>query len=208
LLLIFISMARSMSIKTILSRAALAAALTVAFAAGSTPALAQYQYRIAIAGIRPAASAAPILANDALLAPATGVIATSRNGAWSAPTPYPYVWNTANSSSGAAAGSVNFETLLTNNTGAAEAFYAHISVDDQVTGFKISGVAQAISCSGFTTVCVAGPYTLPPGTSRINIQGTNQGGPAGLSMWFTSGSAAGPVIGSTSSDFYSTTASF
>lgn len=151
--------------------------------------------------------------NDSLLAPAYGTATGEANAAWVG-TGYGYVWNTSGYATSAAVGDVHFETLLTNSTGAPTTIYIHASVDNTADGLKLGGVAQSLGClatTGFGAVCTVGPYTLQPGTTRLDISINNAGttaNPAGLSAWVTN--AAGSVLATTngSTGFYWTTAGF
>jgi hypothetical protein len=151
--------------------------------------------------------------NDALLSPANTVATGEANTSW-ASTGYGWVYNAAGYATSAAVGDVHFETLITNSTGAAEQIYLNAAVDNTVDGFKISGVSQTLGClatTGFAGVCTVGPYTIPPGTTRIDISVNNAGtavNPAGISAWIST--AGGSVLSSTSntSQFYWTSAGF
>jgi hypothetical protein len=149
--------------------------------------------------------------NDALVAPVGAVATGERNTAWVG-TGYQYVWNAAGYSNAVPAGYVHFETLLTNNSAAATSIYIHASIDDVVSGVKLGGVPQAAGClasNGFSSVCTAGPYTIAPGTTRLDIQvlnGATAANPAGLSAWVTD--AAGNVLATTNSSFYWTSTGF
>lgn len=151
--------------------------------------------------------------NDALLSPANTVATGEANSAWGS-TGYGWVWNTSGYGTSVAAGDVHFETLITNNTGTPEQIYLHAATDNTADGLKISGVSQSVGClasNGFAAACTVGPFTIPPGTTRIDISVNNAGttaNPAGLSAWVTN--AAGAVLSSTSntSQFYWTSASF
>ncbi|KWU26328.1 beta strand repeat-containing protein [Burkholderia cenocepacia] len=149
--------------------------------------------------------------NDALIAPVGAVASGERNTAWIA-TGYQYIWNAAGYSNAVPAGYVHFETLLTNNSSSPISVYVNASIDDQVTGVKLAGVSQATGClasNGFSSVCKAGPYTIAPGTTRLDIQvlnGATAANPAGLSAWVTD--SAGNVLSSTSSGFYWTGTGF
>jgi hypothetical protein len=151
--------------------------------------------------------------NDSLWAPANTVATGEQNSVWVS-TGYGWVWNVAGYASSVAAGDVHFETLVTNNTGAPESIYINGASDNTVDGIKIGGVAQSTGClasNGFGGACSAGPYTLQPGTTRIDISVNNAGttaNPAGLSAWITT--AGGTVLSSTSntSQFFWTSAGF
>jgi len=151
--------------------------------------------------------------NDSLLGPAYGTATGEANAAWVG-TGYGYVWSTSGYATSAAVGDVHFETLLTNSTGAPTTIYIHASVDNIADGLKLGGVAQSLGClatTGFGAVCTAGPYTLQPGTTRLDISINNGGtsaNPAGISAWVTN--AAGSVLATTngSTGFYWTTAGF
>lgn len=151
--------------------------------------------------------------NDALLSPANTVATGEANSAW-ASTGYGWVWNASGYGTSAAVGDVHFETLITNSTGTSEQIYLNAAVDNTVDGLKISGVSQSVGClasNGFAGACTVGPFTIPPGTTRIDISVNNAGtaaNPAGISAWIST--AGGSVLSSTSntSQFYWTSAGF
>jgi hypothetical protein len=150
---------------------------------------------------------------DALLGPANIVATGEANVAWIG-TGYGWVWNTSGYASSVAVGDVHFETLLSNGSGAPMQVYLHVAADNVVDGFKLGGVSQTLGClatTGFAGVCTVGPYTIAPGTTRLDLSVNNGGAapnPAGISAWVTSSSGA--VLSSTSntSQFFWTSAGF
>lgn len=151
--------------------------------------------------------------NDAWLSPTYVANTGERNVAW-LNTGYSWIWNVSGYSGSAAPGDVHFETLISNNTGANISIYLHVSVDNLIDGFKISGVSQSLGClatGGFTTTCTMGPYSIPPGKTRIDLSANNAGGtanPAGMSAWVTDSGGAVLTSTSNSTQFYWTTATF
>lgn len=150
--------------------------------------------------------------NDALLSPANTVATGEQNVDWVS-TGYGWVGTASGYATAAAPGYYHYETLITNNTGTSEQIYLYESADDVTSGFKISGVSQSLGCltEGFGAVCTMGPYTIPPGTTRLDLQVDNGGtsaNPTGISAYVTN--AAGTVLSSTSStsQFYWTSAGF
>lgn len=134
------------------------------------------------------------LMNSALLTPNYSLFYEGKHPAW-LETGHAWASTTSGYVTNAPGGAGYVQGLVVNATSVNRVVTLYYAVDDVLGSLKLNGVAQPLpACSGHTNLCSVN-ITLPPGTSRLNMEPTNGAGPAGFSAWVVD---SGTVLLSTS----------
>lgn len=134
------------------------------------------------------------LMNSALLTPNYALFYEGKHPAW-VETGHAWAGTTTGYVTDAPGGAGYVQGLVVNATSVNRVVTLYYAVDDVLGSLKLNGVAQPLpACSGHTNLCSVN-ITLPPGTSRLNLEPTNGAGPAGFSAWVVD---SGTVLLSTS----------
>lgn len=122
------------------------------------------------------------LMNSQLLTPNYALFYEGKHPAW-VETGHAWAGTTTGYVTDAPGGPGRVQGLVVNSTTVNRVVTLYYAVDDGLSSLKLNGVAQTLSsCGGHTNLCSVN-LTLPPGTSRINMEPSNGAGPAGFSAW-------------------------